>query len=119
MHRHHYDLGAGFACLRDLARHFVAVDERYLYSVGRLYAVGAVGVVEKSYLYSVDVFDERYHAVALLRCGVGAYMVYSERIEGRERASRGPVSPVKTVVVGREHEVEACVAEGLGIAVGG
>jgi hypothetical protein len=46
-------------------------------------------------------------------------MVHPEGVEGQERAARGAVATVETVVVGRQHHVETGVLESLRIGVGG
>ena len=75
----------------------IPVDEGDLHAVLRRYAVGTVGVIQKSYLESLDILDKRHFFLTIERIAVRTDMIYSERVKSHQSAPGGTVSPVKTM----------------------
>ena len=97
----------------------VAVDHSHLHAIARWYAVGAVGVVKESESYAINILYEWHKRIALRRVMIGADMVYAQGIESLQSAACRLVARVEAMIIGGQEEVEPCITQRLGIAVGG
>ncbi len=118
MHAHRHDVGSGATCGIDVGVYYFPVDIINHYSIARLNAIGAIGVIQKSYLYTVDIdyFRNRTHAR-----GITAVCSYVSEAAGNKLGNGGPESPgtsVESVIIGSKEEVEPCICKRIDIRRG-
>ena len=81
-------------------------------------AVCAVGVVQEGDFYALDIDNVRDALAAFLPIAVCADVWNSQRVQHLTRAHQAFIASVQTVVVGRQEQVEAHVAQLHGVLVG-